>query len=66
MDIKDHWCVLVLNRWDMTKEELKSIYGGAGNANLFNAIARGIITLYELGRACGSALKYAINKKKCT
>jgi hypothetical protein len=49
----------------MSKEELKKVYGGAGNANMFNAIARGILTLYDLGKACGSALRFAITKRRC-
>ena len=49
----------------MREEELNNIYGGAFSAALFNALSRGINTLYELGRSLGTSLKMVISKKKC-
>lgn len=49
----------------MREEELYNIYGGAFSAALFNALSRGINTIYELGRSLGTSLKMIISKKKC-
>jgi len=50
----------------MTDNELKQIKGGSTiSATLINSIARGINAFYDLGKAFGSAIRYAISKKKC-
>lgn len=49
----------------MKEEELRNIYGGAFSAALFNALSRGINTLYELGRSIGTSVKMLLSKKKC-
>jgi len=49
----------------MTREELNNIKGGAINASLLNAIARGLTAFYDLGTALGSALKRLKKKKYC-
>ena len=42
----------------MRKEELVNVVGGATiNASWINALARGIDTLYNLGRSLGTALR---------
>jgi hypothetical protein len=50
----------------MTKEELIKVKGGAISAQVLNAIARGINTLYNLGQAVGSVLRRALRKKICS
>lgn len=49
----------------MTDNELKEIKGGSISATLINSIARGINAFYDLGKAFGSAIRYAISGKKC-
>ena len=50
----------------MTEKELLNTTGGASiNASWLNAIARGIDTLYNLGRSVGSAIRMLISKTKC-
>ena len=51
----------------LTNQELYLINGGSTTvtAAMLNAIARGVNVLYSLGRAFGSAIRYAIGKKYC-
>lgn len=52
----------------MTEKELNNIIGGAvsyTSASFLNAISRGIGALYDLGRACGSAIRMIITGRKC-
>ncbi len=49
----------------MKEEELSNISGGGMNASLLNAIIRGTITIYELGKALGSAIRYGVTGKRC-
>lgn len=50
----------------MSQQELININGGATvNASWLNALARGIVTLYDLGRSLGTALRMIISKTKC-
>lgn len=52
----------------LKEEELKKIEGGAvsyTSAAFLNAISRGINTCYNLGRTCGTALKYLLKGKSC-
>ena len=46
--------------------ELKCIIGGAITGTMINAIARGITSIYNVGRALGSALRRAISGKYCS
>lgn len=53
----------------MSEKELSEINGGARlglNASSLNAISRAIGIIYDVGRACGSAISYYIFKKKCS
>lgn len=53
----------------MTKEELIITTGGATkglNATFLNALSRGIEACYNLGRACGTAIRMLIKGKKCS
>ena len=52
----------------MTNEELLNTTGGAAglSATLLNAISRGIQTVYDLGKACGTALRMLFSGKKCS
>lgn len=51
----------------MTETELFNIYGGATqiSASLLNAIARGVNSLYNLGRAFGTAIRMIVKGKSC-
>ena len=49
----------------MTEEELIEITGGGISASLMNAISRGIETIYNLGRAFGTAINMIIKGKRC-
>ncbi len=51
---------------ELSNYELYSITGGSGvTAAMINAIARGVSVMYSLGRALGSAIRYAFGKKYC-
>jgi len=50
----------------MKEEELSKVRGGAINTSYLNVLIRGCVTLYDLGRALGSAIKYAVKGKKCS
>lgn len=50
----------------MTNQELYSVTGGSSiSATMLNAISRGIETIYNLGRAFGTALNMLIKGKRC-
>lgn len=50
----------------MTDQELYNISGGASiSASMLNAVSRGIETLYNLGRAFGTAINMLIKGKRC-
>ena len=49
----------------MNQEELINIQGGGINATMINAIARGITSMYELGRSIGSAIRRIGKKSIC-
>ena len=50
----------------MKSAELMEIKGGSIiNSTLVNALARGIETLYNLGRAFGTAIRMIGEKKTC-
>ena len=50
----------------MTEEELKKVNGGGLSASYISVILRGASTLYDLGKACGSALRYLRTGRKCS
>ena len=50
----------------MTDQELYNISGGASiSASMLNAISRGVETLYNIGRAFGTAINMLIKGKRC-
>ncbi len=51
----------------MSDKELASTIGGGAfpNASFLNAIARGVETIYNLGRAFGTAIRMISSGKKC-
>ena len=50
----------------MTNQELINVVGGATiNASWLNALARGIETLYSLGRGLGTAVRMLIKGSRC-
>jgi len=51
----------------ISKEELYGIIGGASiTGTMLNAIAKGVNTIYNIGRALGSSLRRAISGKYCS
>ena len=50
---------------ELKKEELFSITGGAVTAAFLNAIARGISTIFDLGRSVGTAIRRIGNGSIC-
>ena len=51
----------------INRNELYSIIGGAGlTGTMLNAIAKGVTSMYNIGRALGSALRRAISGKYCS
>ena len=49
----------------MNKEELINVSGGGISSTMINAFARGVTTIYELGRSLGSALRRIVSGKTC-
>ncbi len=49
----------------MTEEELINITGGGLSASLLNALSRGVETIYNLGRAFGTAINMIIKGRRC-
>ncbi len=50
----------------LNKNEMFHIYGGASiSGTLINAIAKLIGTLFDVGKAIGTAINMTKNKKKC-
>ena len=49
----------------LDQEEMKKIDGGAITSAWINAISKAVNTLYELGKATGSAIRRIINKTYC-
>ena len=50
---------------ELKQEQLKNINGGAITSAMLNAISKAVITLYELGRQTGSALRRIVKNKYC-
>ena len=49
----------------LNKEEMLQIDGGAVTPTMINAISKAINTLYELGRATGSAIRRLVKGTYC-
>ena len=49
----------------MSREELYQIKGGNISAALLNSIIRGIISLSDLGKEVGSAIRRALSGSMC-
>lgn len=50
----------------MTEQELTKVVGGASlSASMLNAISRGVETIYNLGKAFGTAINMLIKGKRC-
>ena len=50
---------------ELNREEMMKIDGGAITSAMINAISKAVNTLYELGRATGSAIRRLINNAYC-
>ena len=62
MDILDQWNVIKM----LNKQELLAVTGGGTiTSSMLNAIARGISTITDLGRALGSAIRRMVSGKIC-
>lgn len=50
----------------MSDQELSNVIGGASiSATMLNAISRSIETIYNLGKAFGTAINMLIKGKRC-
>ncbi len=50
----------------LNKQELLLVTGGAITASLLNALARGITTIVDLGRALGTAIRRIASDHICS
>ena len=50
---------------ELNQENMKQIEGGAITSAMINAISKAVNTLYELGKATGSAIRRIINNSYC-
>lgn len=50
---------------ELKKEEMYTIDGGGITSQMLNAISKAVTTLYDLGRATGSAIRRLIKKSSC-
>ena len=50
----------------LSKEELKSIYGGDISGSMLSSMVRGITILLELGRSLGSSLRRVLDGNMCS
>lgn len=50
---------------ELNRNTLRNIHGGAINATMLNALARGTELIYNIGSQFGSALRYLIKGKAC-
>ena len=49
----------------LDQEQLKKVDGGAITSAMLNAITKAVNTIYELGRATGSAIIRLVKKASC-
>ena len=47
---------------ELKKEEMYTIDGGGITSQMLNAISKAVTTLYDLGRATGSAIRRLVKK----
>jgi len=50
---------------ELNKEQMKKVDGGAITSAMLNAISKAVNTLYELGKATGSAVRRLITNAYC-
>ena len=50
---------------ELSQENMKQIDGGAITSAMINAISKAVNTLYELGKATGSAIRRLVNNSYC-
>lgn len=50
---------------ELTKEELKSIIGGAISGAIISSMIKGVSVILELGRSLGSAIRRVMTKNYC-
>lgn len=50
---------------ELNQENMKQIDGGAITSAMINAISKAVNTLYELGKATGSAIRRLISNSYC-
>jgi hypothetical protein len=50
---------------NLNQEQMKKVEGGAITSAMMNAISKAVNTIYELGRATGSAVRRIIKKAYC-
>lgn len=50
---------------ELNKEQMKKISGGAITSAMINAISKAVNTIYELGKATGSAIRRIIKNAYC-
>ena len=49
----------------LNQEKMKEINGGSITSSMINALSKAVNTLYELGKATGSALRRILHKTYC-
>ncbi len=49
----------------LKKNELINTTGGALTASLFNAVVKGFMFIFDLGKSVGSSISRIINKNYC-
>lgn len=49
----------------MNRDELRNIKGGSISAAMINSIIRGIVSICDLGRSLGSAIRRAFSGSSC-
>lgn len=50
----------------LNKEQLQKIEGGAITSAMMNAISKAVNTIYELGKATGSAIRRIVKQAYCS
>ena len=50
---------------ELKKEQMEVIVGGAITSAMINAISKAVVTIYNLGRSTGSAIRRIVTKTYC-
>lgn len=50
---------------NLTKVELMNLNGGSWSATMFNAFARTVNTIFDLGRSIGSSIRRIFTRSYC-